>query len=311
MQFSRPDLRGDLVRLRASRSAPDRAVGDNFAFEERVGDARRADFENTDASISSLVGLQARYFAVAVQGSRRDHVPVTFTANNREALYPTDIEPNQKIVRLECLDDILRGARRTISELAQAMDPATRDESLVSHIVDQFALYPGARPAYVAFKSEVKADLAEADWLLRLRNRMGLGHYDPAAGQRQAFGLMEYLVKDVLSEWQPLAARGAERAFAYPTVLDGRTVSPYFFPSPHELASSFAVDLGSPGRDTIREMLHVRITYRPHHLVRVGELVGPLPPIGLAAARDAHLAMLRNHAGRADFGAPMSGEVDE
>jgi len=311
MQFLRLDLAADLGRLRGSRSAPDRATGDNFLFEERVGDARRGDFENFDTAISRLVELKANYFAAAVQGARRDHISVTFTAANREALYLNDIEANQKIVRLECLDDILRGTHRTFADLAQAVDPATRDDDFVAHIVDQFALYPGARPAFVAFKSEVQADLAEADWLLRLRNRMGLGHYDPAAGQRQAFGLMEYLVKDVLSEWQPLAARGAERAFAYPTVLDGNGVSPYFFPGPRELPSSFAVNLGDPGRNAIRELLHVRITYRPHHLVRVGELAGPLPPVKLAAARDAHLAMLRNHAGRGDFGALMSGEVDE
>jgi hypothetical protein len=310
MQFARVDLRDDLARLRASRVPADRAIGDNFLFEERICDDRGTDFEQADGSLGSLIGLQAFYFAVRVQGIRRDHVPVTFVAINQDALYLADIEPNQKIVRLECLDDILRGTKRAFAELAQAMQPGRRDENLVTHIVEQFALYPGARPAFMAFKSEVDADLKQADWLISLRNRMGLGHYDPAPGQRQAFGLMEYLVKDVIAEWQPLESRGAVRPFAYPTVLDSRP-SCYFFPSPRDLASSFAVDLDGPGRKPIREMLHIRITYRPHHLARVGELSGPLPPVGLVAARDGHLERLRKDSGRADFGAVMNGEVDE
>lgn len=311
MQFSRSDLADDLRRLRASRSAPDRAIGDNLQFEERVCDARRDDFENAGGTISSLIDLQALHFAVAVQGTRRDHIPATFAAANEDALYRPDLEPNQKIVRLECLDDVLGGTKRTFAELAKALGPATRDEDLVAHIVEQFGLYPGARPAFVAFTSEVDSDVRALDWLMRLRNRMGLGHYQPAPGQRQAFGLMEYLVKDVIAEWRPLEPRGAVRPFAFPTVLDGRAVSPYFFPSPRNLPSSFAIDLDSPGRDPIREMLHVRITYKMHHLIRVGELVGPLPPIKLAAARDAHLGRLRSDSGRGDFGGAMTGEVDE
>lgn len=311
MQLARTDLRNDLARLRASRFAPDRAVGDNFLFEERVCDDRSARFEDFDGSIRSLVGLQGSYFAVRVQGARRDHVPDTFTTLNQDALYLADVEPNQKIVRLECLDDVLRSTGRTYAELTEAMNSHPRDDNLIAHILGQFTLYPGARPAFVAFKSEVDRDLRQADWAMRLRNRMGLGHYDPAPGQRQAFALMEYLAKDVDAEWQPLRARGAERPFALPTVLDGKGVSPYSFPSPRNLTSSFAVDLADPPSNPIREMLHVRITYRPHHLVRVGELVGPLPPVRLVAARDGHLERLRQGSGRADFGAMMVGEVDE
>ena len=121
---------------------------------------------------------------------------------------------------------------------------------------------------------------------------------------------MEYLVKDVIAEWGPLEARGAQRPFAFPTVLESQG-NPYFFPSPHELASSFAVDLGGPGNDPIREMLHIRITYMADHLVKVGELVGPLPGVLLGSVRDGHLERLRSDAGRADFGTPMNGDVDE
>jgi len=310
MRFSRADLADDLRRLRRFRFSPERAVGDNLEFEERVCDLRLEEFETHDPSASSLDTLQATYFRAAVQGARRDHVPVTFTVKNAGALYEPEIEPNQVIVRLECIDDVLKGINPDFADLEQALKARPRDEELIGHVTDEFANFPGARPAFVAFKSEVASDLNSLDWLVRLRNRMGLGHYDPAPGQRQAFALMEYLVKDVLSEWQLLQVRGAARPFALPTVLDSRTFSPYFFPSPRNLESSFAVDLDQLGRNPIREMLHVRITYRPHHLVKAGELIGPLPSIDLAAVRDVHLERLRNDSGRDDFGATMTSEVE-
>jgi len=310
MIFSRPDLHADLVRLRSSRYAPDRAFGDNFEFEERVGDARRDAFEAAGVPVGSVLALQADHFRMHVQGALHDHIPVTFTAVNHDALYAPDIDGNQKIVRIECLDDVLTKIGRSFADIEDAVKSGHRGDAIVAQLLDQWRLYPGARPAFVAFKSEVVTDIGAPDWLLRLRNRMGLGHYDPAAGQRQAFALMEYLVKDVIAEWLPLETRGAKRPFAFPTVLESRA-SPYFYPGPRDLPSSFALDLTDPARNPIREMLHVRITYRVDHLVKVGELVGLLPPVRLGAARDRHLDRLRRDGGRVDFGAPMSSDVDE
>lgn len=310
MELSRADLQADLARLRSSRSAPEHAVGDNLAFEERVCDARRDAFEADGPNPNELLTLMAEHFQLRVQGALRSHIPVTFTSVNEGAIYKPDIEPNQKVVRLECIDDALKKIGRTYADLEEATRPGRRDNDLITQLVDQWQLYAGARPAFVAFKSEVASDLGRADWLLRLRNRLGLGHYAPATGQRQAFALMEYLVKDVIAEWRPLKPRGAHRPFAFPTVLESQG-SPYFFPSPNELASSFTVDLGALGNDPIREMLHIRITYVADHLVRVAELVGPLPSVRLASVRDGHLARLSADSRRADFGAQMSGEVDE
>jgi hypothetical protein len=310
MQLSRPDLQADLARLRSSRSAPDHAVGDNFAFEERVCDARRNAFEADGPTKSELLPLLADHFRLRVQGALRSHIPVTFTAVNEDAIYKPDVEVNQKVVRLECIDDVLRKIGRSFADIEEATRPGRRDNGVITQLLDQFALYPGARPAFIAFKSEVASDLGETDWLLRLRNRLGLGHYSPMPGQRQRFALMEYLVKDVIAEWRPLEARGAQRAFAFPTVLESQG-SPHFFPSPRALPSSFTVDLAGAGQPSIREMLHIRITYMADHLVKVGELVGALAPFQLGPVRDGHLEQLRRDSGRVDFGGPMSGDVDE
>jgi hypothetical protein len=310
MNFLRADLQADLSRLRSSRSPIDGAIGDNLQFEERVCDARRDAFEADGASVHELSPLLADHFRMRVQGALRSHIPTTFTSVNQGAIYQSDVEPNQKVVRLECIDDVLKKIGRNFDAVEEATKPGRRDNDLITQLLDQWQLYPGARPAFVAFKSEVTADLSKPEWLIQLRNRLGLGHYNPGAGQRQSFALMEYLVKDVIAEWRPLEARGAQHPFAFPTVLESQG-SPHFFPSPRELASSFAVDLGCPGNAPIREMLHIRITYRPDHLVKVGQLMGPLPPVQLGAVRDGHLGRLRTDAKRPDFGSAMSGEVDE
>ena len=247
MEFLRTDLQADLARLRSSRSAPDRAIGDNLAFEERVCDARRSAFEADGPTTTELLTLLADHFRLRVQGALRSHIPVTFTSINEYAIYKPDIEANQKVVQLECIDDALRKIDRSFSDIEEATRPGRRDNDLITQLLDQWQLYPGARPAFIAFKSEVASDLGAPDWLLRLRNRLGLGHYAPATGQRQRFALMEYLVKDVIAEWRPLEARGAQRGFAFPTVLESQG-SPHFFPSPRGLPSSFTVDLGGVGR---------------------------------------------------------------
>ena len=161
MQFSRANLQADLALLRSSRSPVDHAVGDNCAFEERVCDVRRDAFEA--AAISPLMDLLAYHFKLDVQGALRSHIPVTFTTINDGAIYRPDVEPNQKIVRIECIDTPLNDIRRSFADIEQAVRPGHRDIDLVAQLVDQLRLYPGARPAFVAFKAEVVADLGASD----------------------------------------------------------------------------------------------------------------------------------------------------
>jgi hypothetical protein len=87
MELLRADLQADLAHLRSSRSAPDRAVGDNFAFEERVCGARRDAFEADGPTTNQLLTLLADHFRLQVQGALRSHIPVTFTSINEDAIY--------------------------------------------------------------------------------------------------------------------------------------------------------------------------------------------------------------------------------
>ncbi len=303
MRFTRSEYTDQVVALRAERRASRRAVGDNFAFEENVGGDRTADFERFVAIDPGLLAAVSEYFFTSVQGSRRDHTPSTFGAINAAALMSAGIEPVQKIVRVEQIDGVLdRGLDFEMIRDACKLSPP--DASVVAPLVRGLNEYSGARPAFACFRAEVAPDLASVDWLLRLRARLGLGHFSPADGQTLHFVRMEYTVAEVFS--QAVVAQ----PFAVPTVLETRN-SEFFLPAPAGAGFGYTVDLDAAAvRAAVREFLHVRLTYEVRHVKQVATLTGPLPPTRLAEARDAHLGRVRVGSSRSDYGAMMAGEVD-
>ena len=166
----------------------------------------------------------------------------------------------------------------------------------MSAFVALFETFPGERPAFAAFKSEVEADVAADDWLKRLCERFGLYHHLTERGQ---FALMEYAAADVRAHAE---GNGVDRPFALASVLESRE-NPAFHPVPRATANGFAVDLGkdAAARRLVREILHVRMPYKVAHLKRIGEShVNGKPDI--LAARAVHLDRLRAETRRADFG---------
>jgi hypothetical protein len=307
MEFNRDAFTRDMANLRSAPSAHHRAIGDNLGFEENVGSDRLADFENY-APNRPLRAALASYFNNTVQGQELDHIPSTFSAVNAAALISGMAEV-QKIVRLERIDSTVeeqafgRSKADTFSALEDALAARTVDQSLVSPFIRAFATYPGARPAFACFKAEVAGDLTSQDWIARLIARLGLGHHNIPAGQVGYFALMEYTVREVYAQALPVM----DARFAVPTVLDGRESS-YFFPAPRTTNEGFAVDLApTEGRNAVREFLHVRITYKPEHMVRVGALHGPTANVDLMDARDRHLERIRARTNRFDYGELMQG----
>ncbi|MBF0335728.1 MAG: hypothetical protein HQL40_19155 [Alphaproteobacteria bacterium] len=309
MRFTRDDFERDVGAWRRSGDVSTRARGDNFAFDEHVGPDRLADFESFDFHAPGLKGACGEYFQYSIVGVERTHVPSTFASINERALRYEGMEDNQKIVRLERIDDAL-GRAGHANERDAAFDRLTaamgfqRDESVIRPILRQFEAYTGARPAFACFHRDVAKDLKASDWLPRLIARLGLGHHLLQRGQRGYFALMIYTVGEVREQ-----ARHIAHPFAVPTVLESRD-SPHFYPAPYGRREGYAVDLDHRAdRVSICEFLHARLSYQPAHLVKVGRLDGPAPDLDLAAARDAHLRRLRDCFDRPDFGALMAEEA--
>ena len=300
MNFTRSDHAADLLRLRASRKPDQRAIGDNCVFEENLGAKRVAHFEAFDGDDPGLIPHATAYFLESIQGSIRTHIPSTFEAVNAPALMSAGIEPNQRITRLECIDDALN---RSGTDFA-ALQADPRDAGLLGPLLRIMNGYPGARPAFACFRAEVAGDLKAPDWLPRLIARLGLGHFAVKSGETKRFALMSYLARDVIESTALL------QPFAIPTVLDGGCNS-FFFPAPPGQGFGYAVDLDPAAkRDFVREFLHMRITWDARQVDRFGEVTGPNAPVALPSARDAHLHRLRTASGRPNYGETMSPHVD-
>jgi hypothetical protein len=155
------------------------------------------------------------------------------------------------------------------------------------------------RPAFAAFKDEVIDDLAKPEWPSRLRDRLGLAHYDCRDGPIP-IALMEYTVAEVV---EAAAAKGVKSAFTAPTVLDSEPW-PYFFPAPAEMrcGRTMALYEVQDDKELLAEILHYRIAYKPKHLARLDEIGKPPSAYDLRGLRNHHLLALHIAAGREDFG---------
>lgn len=152
-------------------------------------------------------------------------------------------------------------------------------------------------------------DEAGDDWPNVLRDRLGLGSYNPPPDREPIpVILVRYSVAEVLAD-----KSAATPGFAIPTMIDGR-LNPFFFPTPIPPASSIAAanEVGrsvnfAPVRTQSEykmglEIVHSRITYRPEHLWRFGRISRPLAG-DLSHLRGLHLAWLQLDTDRPNFGA--------
>jgi hypothetical protein len=287
------------IRWRANTDITQRSAADNFWFEERVSEVRQQVFEQEAHAASDAINLRrahADYWADFVRVD--EDVPHTFAT----ALAPADlgqIDEMQKIVRIEALTRPLMKHGMTFERLKEAL---TNNEMTV---IDGFLATWNAssirdwRPAFAAFKDELMDDLAKPEWPSRLRDRLGLAHYDCAVGP-MPIALMEYSVADVRAAATALAVPSA---FTAPTVLDSGPW-PFFFPAPPELCCGRTMALYEVQDDNelLAEILHFRIAYKHEHLVRLDEIRTPPNAFDLRGLRNHHLLALHIASGREDYG---------
>ncbi len=302
MRFADPSLQNDLEAWRRQSDHRERATADNVVFEERVGDSRRVWFENF-ARDGRYPGEVRRSVIQYV----RDHmeiqagVPHTFAANLEPAiLSPAGLEPTQWIVRLESLKRIfaqwavLSGQESSLERLQAAKD--ANDTPVLNKFCEIWndSVVRDFRPAFAAWRGELETELEADDWPDRLRDRLGLEHYNCVDGPVPV-ALMMYQVKDVV------APAGAGTAFTAPTVLDSQP-GPYFFPAPRNVPYGRVMSLIADDDDLLAEMLHVRIPYRPEHIAKLGYIARPSAGHDLKELRNHHLLALQVATSREDFG---------
>jgi len=233
-------------------------------------------------------------------------VPHTFAALN-SAADPGPISPEQKLLRLESLAEPLSKTGVSFNDFADAhskSDPASR--ALVDHVLDQWNHRPDIRRnpvSFAAFKEQLLDELSEPDWPEKLRDRLGLAHFDCVAGDIPV-GLMEYEVGEV--ERQAESTTGLHHRFCAPTSLDG---APYaqFAPTPIQLpfGCPMALYVVQSDDDLVAELLHPRLMYVRSHLKRVGVISNRVAPADFIALRNNYLWALRLASMRDEFGAEV------
>ena len=126
-------------------------------------------------------------------------VPDTFLPALEPArLGPGGLDPFQPILRLEDLSTPLDDAGLTFADLQTAVAAAQNDT--VQKFLDEWNRNRDFRPAFAAWEDQLLDEVAAPDWPDRLRDRMGLGHYNPAAGTSVPVALMRYTVHDIETE---------------------------------------------------------------------------------------------------------------
>ena len=228
------------------------------------------------------------------------HVPETFrTPNSGASMGPKS--PEQKLIRIDNITRHLANGGLTLTDLAEShssTDPAVSAKLEV--FLDQWNLARDNRPMFAAFKDQLWPEINDAAWPHKLRDRLGLPHYGVGGGPLTV-ALMEYTVDEVLGE----AAGSPDIAspFCVPTFLDAKPSS-QFFPTPKELpaGSPMALFMIWSDDELIVEVLHSRLTYRRHHIAKLGEIALDGPEVDFKTMRNNHLAALQVAAVRDDFG---------
>jgi hypothetical protein len=312
-----PNLHGYLKGASASEDPEERACAQNFLLDERPPTAAGAVYGRhfEGAPVTGVDDWCDRHRSYATEHLYIDPdeplVAYTFLPDNGHNRV-TQVDPRLNLIRVEeagwpCS---LRG--HSFEELRQRVqafhdgDPAARD--LLQAVCDAWNAQRDQRPAYVTTEIQVEDILVDGvdDWAVQLRNRLGLGHFDPGpAGRPVEILVMRYTVAEVI------AALEGQGHPAIPTVLDGG-ISCFFFPSP--LPRPDAVEAPIYGR-TVNltpvdsendyemgcELVHPRIAYRPEHFYRLGVIDEPVT-LPLARARAFHLPWVQLYAERDDFG---------
>jgi len=282
----------------AQGDASIRAKAQNLAWEECVAEVRRLFFEQGSFAIrgpawTELAVRQSDYVQLYVNVDSTD-TPHTFDP----ALEPAQLgalDEDQLVLRLERLEHALSNSIFTYDEVLEAH--RTGDRALLDRFAMDWNDVRDARPAFATFLREVQDEVGKPNWAELLRDRLGLAHYQPAGGAIPV-ALMSYSVGEVL------AAAGATVAFTMPTVLDS-TLWEHFFPAPKEISFGRAMALSLCDSDDmlIAEILHSRISYSGAHILKVGEIMNPLPILPVPELRERHLLALQLASGREDFGA--------
>jgi hypothetical protein len=280
-----------------------RAIAENFILEERLTEVREDSYSEYVVSPGNLDDWnfwhENKYLPNEIKLHQGQGIPQTFTDLNSPNLL-LEIEQDQYLIRLENLVELAKIARSDndiallsdffIKFLKDPTDQKATD--VIKDFLSDCNRVRDLRPIFVGFWGEVKDLLQKNDdhWANKVRDRFGLGHFDPMKGEPIPVLLLRYRVADVI------AMKPNECNFAaIPTVLDS-SMSPFFCPTPKDWTEGQTLDLSS-GRESDYafncEILHRFIEYKISHVYHFGWITES-PGKTCEEARRIHMEYLKN-----------------
>jgi hypothetical protein len=303
MDFQLPHLKNLLDAWMETPPPELRAEAHNLKFDEHGTPDRIHAFENFSkpaATIGALRRELVRFYQLYVRTEAG--LPQTFGPLNA-ASGLKNISEEQLLVRLEDLREPLARIGTTFENIDEALKRA--DVAPLKYFLDQW----GTRPdilrnpcSFAAFKDELLDELARPDWPEALRDKLGLGHYDPSPDAIPV-ALMEYPVSQVFKQY---SKANITAHFAIPSAFD-TSQNAQFFPTCTELKFGCPMSLKPvvSDEDLIAEVVHPKVQYKPSNLKRVGFIKARPPSHPISEVRNLHLLALRIASGRSNFGVEM------
>ncbi len=282
-----------------------RFIAQNFILEERLQNEREQVYSETIKNKNNksenweFAHYNYLHKKIYIQQNNKK-LPETFTDTNKINLL-NKIDKNQYLVRLESLNDAisltdfkeeeaaLRDILKKVSEQNKPPSQNNGDKTL-QDFLDSWNLKRDKRPIFAGFWGEIKDifENKEVDWANQLRDRLGLGHYDPEKGETIPVLLLRYRVSDVSDDQK-------NNRFSIPTVLDSG-FSEFFFPTSLSSEEGQTLNLSVKTESKYyfnKEILHSFIEYKDTHIYRIGEIDSS--PAGTSEdIRGFHLNLVKN-----------------
>ena len=180
MRFDRKLLKDWVEMQLASPYADSRFIGHNFLIEENVSDERRLELEAHGPELTDAKDLLGSYHQIYVQGLKRGHLPSMFKMPaNSPALQAVSVHPSRKLIRLVRLDRHLLPVPGGVDfdDLNQALIGG--DPNPIFELLQKFHDFPGERPEFTGYKSDIRHLLKKKDWLPCIIDFFGLYHHYP------------------------------------------------------------------------------------------------------------------------------------
>ncbi len=280
----------------------------NLHHEEQVGPSRQDLYEKIITGANDLSTLNAHHSSHVKQNVNvdRNSISECFGSVSANSQFGA-LEENQWLIRIERLNRAFDCASMLTdySSLEEALNLASLGDPVAEAAVERFMTewntQRDGRPQFAAFKDEVVDEYDSTEWPDKLRDRLGLGHFNPRGSSAIEVAVMVYKAGDAIRRSKKLGA-GCAATFSRPTVLDA-DLNTFFFPIPGGASYGATLHLGK-GKAAIltQELLHVSFDYKRENLKKIGRINKPYD-IGslISFARNTHLEALQANGHGADW----------